>query len=238
MALLLRKRSFGKVENMYKFWVYLSLVVLGLTLVACDGDLGIPDLGNPGSIHATVVDYTGPAAQVDAVTEDENGDDVFVGTGFISEEGTLTLELDDTVPPSVLRPFTGLDTGISTPSNAKVMSTSPFDVYSGGTEIGWVFPASSPGAVFTVLFGGQAAIGEKLGVYFYADRDVTITGVDEPGSGDILSITIEYDLHLEEGWNFSVLELVDADDEDLSLTLEHYTATPSALEWQWFDRRF
>ena len=149
----------------------------------------------PNIISGQVADYDGPTRTLEA----QDFNDVSLGTGSISADGSFTLELIEPAPELVNRPIVyteGCPYLRTSDGGAKGLMVDEINVIANGQTVG-------------ALAQGSIDINDEpfvAVVRVYADRDVTVEGTCAPLSTDGESITT-YDLDYEQGWNISLLEI-------------------------------
>ena len=174
-------------------------IMLGtaLLLSAC-GSMGTSGEA-AGTVTGQVANYDGPAGALEA-TDDFGGGSF--GAGSIQTDGSFTLELEPTIPQSMLRSTEPLQVcpGISF-SDAEAMTSGFNRIYVevDGTPAGTLSQTSSSvtdqGAISTIV------------ARTYADRDVSMVGKCE--SEDSVA-SIDMNLDLKGGWN--VVTVVETSD--------------------------
>ena len=174
--------------------VFGSALLIAMVLSGCRTSDEIGG-GTAQTFSGQVANYTGPAGTLEA----QDFNDVDLGTGFISADGSFTLELIELATELVNRPIVyteGCPYLRTSDRGAKGLMVDEINVVANGQTVG-------------ALAQGSIDVNDEPFVSvirIYADRDVTVEGTCAPLSADGESITT-YDLDYKQGWNISLLEI-------------------------------
>lgn len=190
-------------------WV-ISIVAINFLLGACNSNAV---LNNPTSISGRFSNYFGGAAKLIANDGEGFSPDKTVGQGQLQADGTFNLQLDAIAADDIL----GIPT--SNPCEGVQMSESEVRFY---LNVGILVEQDNEFTGFIIQTsmkslapGGDLAIGERAVTYWYANKDVTVTGICQSGGPEDKTM---YNLTLKKGWNSVVIERLNETERSFTTT--------------------